>query len=180
MRIAIIGTSGSGKTTLGRRLAAGIGAPFVEMDAINWQAGWRSLSAEDPAEFTARVEAALAGPAWVIDGNYSAARAVVWARATHLVWLDYDRPTIMARVIRRSIARALSRRPLWADNREDWRRWGRPSHPIRWAWDTWARRRADAEAHLADPAHAHLQVIRLRRPGEAAGVLARLAPASPA
>ena len=38
-RIAIIGTSGCGKTTLGRRLAVGIGAPFVEMDAINWQAG---------------------------------------------------------------------------------------------------------------------------------------------
>jgi len=38
MRIAVVGTSGSGKTTLARRLAAGLDLPFVELDAINWQA----------------------------------------------------------------------------------------------------------------------------------------------
>ena len=110
------------------------------------------------------------------DGNYGLVRPTIWRRATHLVWLDYDRPVIMARVIGRSIARALDRRELWAGtgNRESWRRWLRASHPIRWAWDTWKRRRARHEEMLATAEYAHLKVIRLRRPGEAADVLERL------
>ena len=37
MRISVIGTSGAGKTTFARRLAEAVGAPYVELDAINWQ-----------------------------------------------------------------------------------------------------------------------------------------------
>ena len=47
-RVAIVATaSGCGKTTVGRSLAAILGAPFVELDAIHWQAGWRELDADD-------------------------------------------------------------------------------------------------------------------------------------
>jgi hypothetical protein len=41
----------------------------------------------------------------VVDANYGPVRDIVWTRATHLVWLDYPRPVIMARVIRRSLLR---------------------------------------------------------------------------
>jgi adenylate kinase family enzyme len=174
IRICVVGTSGSGKTTLARRLSTALELPFVELDAINWQPGWRDLVTHDPEEFRRRVDAATAGEAWVVDGNYGAARPLVWSRASHLVWLDYDRPVIMARVISRSILRALDRRELWAGNREDFRKWLRPTHPIRYAWDTWARRRRQYEAMLADPAHAHLKVLRLRLPREAISVLQRL------
>jgi len=44
MRIAVIGTSGAGKTTLARRIAGRLKLPHVELDAINWQAGWRDLN----------------------------------------------------------------------------------------------------------------------------------------
>jgi hypothetical protein len=76
---------------------------------------------------------------------------------------------IMARVIRRSLLRVLLRTELWpgTGNRERWGFLLRPSHPIRWAWDTWARRRAETEERLALTAHAHLRVLRLRRPGDA-------------
>jgi adenylate kinase family enzyme len=60
MRVAVIGTSGSGKSTFAGRLAASINAPHIELDAINWQAGWRGLAKEDPAEFRRRVMAAIA------------------------------------------------------------------------------------------------------------------------
>jgi len=55
MRISVVGTTGSGKTTLARALSAQLGLPYIEMDALNWQAGWRDLSRSDPEEFVRRV-----------------------------------------------------------------------------------------------------------------------------
>jgi adenylate kinase family enzyme len=34
-RIVVVGVSGNGKTTLSRRLAAQLGVPYVELDALN-------------------------------------------------------------------------------------------------------------------------------------------------
>ena len=127
MRIVVVGTSGSGKTTLGRQLAERLAASFIELDAINWQPGWRALHADAPHEFTRKVTEAVSAERWVCDGNYSGVRRVVWARATHLIWLDYDRPVIMARVVRRSFVRAVDWRVLWAGNRENWRHWSMPA-----------------------------------------------------
>ena len=49
----------------------------------------------------------------------------------------------MRRVIWRSFSRAVTGRELWAGtgNREEFRRWLDKEHPIRWAWDTWAKNR---------------------------------------
>ena len=138
MRAVVIGISGAGKSTFARRLAQGSGAPHVELDALHWDPGWTPAPAP---VFAGRVAEATAGPAWVVDGNYSAVRDLIWPRATHLVWLDYERLPIMARVVRRSVGRALSGRELWNGNREDWRRWWHASHPIRWAWSQWQGRR---------------------------------------
>ena len=100
----------------------------------------------------------------------------MWSRATHVVWLDYPRSVIMPRVIRRSIVRALDRTELWpgTGNRENWRNWLNKDHPIRWAWDTWARRRDEYAARVGDPRFAHLQIHRLRHPREAEGLAERL------
>jgi adenylate kinase family enzyme len=176
MRIVVTGTSGAGKTTLARKLAARLDLPHIELDAINWQAGWRDLLTDDPDEFTNRVAREVEADAWVIDGDYGLTRAIVWPRATHLVWLDYARPVIMAQVIGRSVYRAVSGVELWpgTGNREHWRRWLRPSHPIRWAWSTWDRRRAETRERLTRPDLTHLVVLRLRRRREAIGAVERL------
>ncbi len=166
MRIVVVGTSGAGKTTLARRLAARLGLPHIELDAINWQPGWRDLARHDPDDFVRRVIEAIGADAWIVDGNYGPVRDRVWRRATHLVWLDYDRAVIMVRVIARSVFRAVFRTELWGGNRERWRHMLRPSHPIRWAWSTWERRRREFAEHLAREEHAGLVVMRVRRPGE--------------
>jgi adenylate kinase family enzyme len=178
MRIAVVGTSGVGKTTLGRTLAGELGIPCIELDAINWQAGWRDLNTHDPEEFRRRVVAALSRDAWVSDGNYgTAVGPTVLARATHLVWLDYERPVIMRRVIWRSLLRAMDRKELWpgTGNRERFIQWFTDrDHPIRWAWRTHARRRKQYETLTADPLYAHIKVLRLRHPREAKDLVARL------
>ena len=174
MRIVVVGTSGSGKTTLAKALAAQLALPYIELDALNWQAGWRDLVRNDPDEFVRRVALAVAADAWVVDGNYGLVREFVWRRATHLVWLDYDRAVVMYRVIRRSLVRAMLRTELWAGNRERWLHMLRPSHPIRWAWSTWRRRRREYEERIERSDYAHVVVLRLRRPHEAEKLLRQL------
>jgi adenylate kinase family enzyme len=176
MRIAVIGTSGSGKSTLAKALGQALGVPVIEMDAINWQAGWTDLVTHDPDAFAAKVDAAIEAAGWVIDGNYSGVLPAILRRATDLVWLDYSRMVVMGRVLRRSFVNSWTGREIWpgTGNRETWGMWLDEGHPARWAWDTFAHRRARHEAALGDPHLAHLKVHRLRAPREAAALIRSL------
>lgn len=168
MRIAVVGNSGSGKTTLAKRLEVELGLPRIELDQINWQAGWRDLNTHDPAEFVRRTEAALAREAWVCDGNYGKVRDHVWTRATDLIWLDYERSVIMPQLFKRSLMRALDQKELWpgTGNRERFSQWLQKDHPLRYSWDNWARRRGEYAQRVLEPQFAHLRVHRLKHPKE--------------
>lgn len=78
--------------------------PFVELDAIYHQPGWQPLRAE---EFHRRVGSIVAGAGWVIDGNYSAVRDVVWMRADTVIWFDLPRRTVMRQILMRTLRRPL-------------------------------------------------------------------------
>ncbi len=127
--MSVVGNSGSGKSTLARALAAELGVAHIELDAIYHQPGWQPLPA---ADFRARVDAATATGGWVVDGNYSAVRDLIWARADTVVWLDLPRHAVMRQVIWRTLRRAMLRAELWNGNRERWRNLVRPRpRPIR-------------------------------------------------
>jgi hypothetical protein len=81
----------------------------------------------------------------------------------------------MARVISRTLVRTVMRAESGAGNREQWRHLLRPSHPIRSAWTTWERRRRETAERVAESTYAHLVVVRLRHPREAAPALRLLA-----
>lgn len=132
-----IGSSGSGKSTWSKRVAKSLGITCHELDATFHQPGWTPLPTE---EFQRRVQQFAAGEAWVIEGNYTAARAIILARCTHLVALDMPRRVVMRQVIRRTLRRAVLREELWNGNREPWRnifRWNPEHSIIRWAWTKW-------------------------------------------
>ena len=178
MRIVVIGTAGAGKTTLAQAIAARLDLPHIELDAVNWQAGWHDLDRHDPEEFVRRVRAAIQAGAWVTDGNYGSVRDMLWRRSTHLVWLDYERRVVMVRVIARSLRRAILRTELWTGtgNRGAMASYAlRPSHPIRWAWSTWSRRRRETAERLKRVEYLHLVVLRLGHPAETQRVIEMLA-----
>ncbi len=160
----MIGCSGAGKTTFGKALAARLSVKFIELDAIFHQPGWTELPDD---EFQARVRGAVGDDGWVVDGNYAVVRPIVLERATNVAWLDYSRPRVMQQVIRRSVSRAITRRELWNGNQENPREWLNPEHPIRWAWSTHARKRADYETRFREPEYSHLDVARFPTPSAA-------------
>lgn len=174
-RVAVIGTTGSGKTTLAGQIAARIGAPHVELDALYWDAGWREAP---PEVFRARVDAALAGPGWATDGNYSKVRDIVWGRATNVAWLDYPLPLVLWRLTWRTLRRAAIGQELWNGNRERLREhfMSRESLLL-WALKTHHRNRAKYPPLFRQPEYAHLRVVRLRSPRETRAWLAGLAAA---
>jgi adenylate kinase family enzyme len=161
-RVSVVGVPGSGKSTVGRRLATTLEVPYVELDAVFHQPGWTALPAK---EFQARIADVVAGDGWVVDGNYSASRELVWQRADTVVWLDLPRSLVMRRIIRRTVRRAVTRERLWNGNREpltNLYRLDPEQNVIRWAW---VKHREYAERYAAamhDPAYAHLEFIRLR------------------
>ena len=160
-RVSVVGTSGAGKSTFAAALAGILGAPWLELDSVYHQPGWEPLPA---AEYRARVAAAALGESWVIDGNYSTVRDIVWARADTVIFLDLPRRTVMRRVIVRTVRRVAGRVELWNGNRERWRNFftldGQES-VIAWAWQTHARNRSRYTAAAADPAFGHLRFVRL-------------------
>lgn len=174
-RVSVVGGAGSGKTTTGRMLAHRLGVPFVELDAVYWQPGWTPLPA---GQFRRRVGELTAGDGWVLDGNYSAVRDLVWRRADTVVWLDPPRRTVMRRVVGRTLWRTLTRRELWNANREPVSgllRIDPDKSIIRWAWTRHEVYRERYAALSADPAYAHLTFVRIGSRRDLARLLAAAA-----
>jgi adenylate kinase family enzyme len=160
-RVSVIGNSGSGKSTVARRLAAILGVPHLEMDAIFHQPGWQPLPDE---EFRWITTARAAEDGWVIDGNYRTVQPLVWARADTVVWLDLPKRTVMRQLAWRTLRRVAFRRELWNGNRERWRNFftlDPEESVLSWAWHKHAEYRARFAAAASDPANAHMRFIRL-------------------
>ena len=175
-RAVVVGTSCSGKTTLARQLAGVLGAPHVELDGIHWMPGWRERPVDEVRRIT--VEAAAA-ERWVMDGNYSAVRDIVWGRATAVVWLNYPFRVVLWRALSRTTRRVVTQEELFSGNREGFRQsfLSRDSI-ILWAVTSYRRVRREYRRILDGGDYPHLRVIELRGPAEADALVASLGQAA--
>ena len=162
-RVTIVGTSCAGKTTLARCLSHALDVPHTELDVLYWGPNW---TPRPPEEFRSRVEAAVAAPSWVVDGNYSVVRDLVWGNATTLVWLNYPFSLVFPRAVRRTFRRIITQELLFAGNREslaitdpEWIPW--------WVLRSFWRRRREYPLLFRQPEFAHLQVLEFTRPAQA-------------
>lgn len=165
-RIVIIGSTGSGKSTLGKALAAKLRLPHTEMDSLHWLPGWIE---RDDSSFRELVDAFTSQPAWVIDGNYSVARDLVWPRADTLVWLDYGFPRTAWQLLRRTRRRVFDGERCCNGNQESlMRSIGRDSILL-WLLQSYWRNRRNYPAALAK--YPHLVPLIFRSPRQTAAWL---------
>jgi len=177
-RILILGRTGSGKTTLGRRLAAALKVPHVELDALYFAA---DLSTVPLPVLRERTSAAIAGDRWVTDGNKSAVRDLVWPRADTVVWLDYPLAVSLWRLAKRALWRTSVLRKQAATGGGKGlfaaQLWLAGTGVLTALRSHRGQRRRYPEL-FAEPANRHLAVVRLRSPRATRRWLARVSPAA--
>ncbi len=162
-RIVLVGASGSGKTTLGRWVADHLGLPFTDLDDVFWQPGWQKTPVD---VFRADVDRLTSQPRWVLAGNYSSARDLVWPRADTLVWLDLPLPLTLWRSTVRVLRQARSGEPICNGNRQTVSALFFGKDPLLWyAVKTVPHRRWQWPKVLARHEHSHLNVQHLRTVG---------------
>ena len=143
--------------------------PHLELDAVFHQPEWQPL---DTNEFRRIVSEFTAAEGWVVDGNYSKVRDIVWDRADTVIWVDPPRHRVMRQLIARTMRRMATRAELWNGNRERWSYlFNREESIILWAWTNHRGCRDRYLKAQGDPANAHLAFIRLRTPAETAALL---------
>ena len=101
-RIMICGPSNSGKSTLATAIAGKVGVPAIHLDQFRHleHTNWRQRPDED---FARLHDEAVAGDAWVMDGNYSKLMPARLARATGIILLSDNRAANLARYVRRTL-----------------------------------------------------------------------------
>jgi adenylate kinase family enzyme len=164
-RIAVVGATGSGKTIFAGKIAQRLGIPHIETDAMYWGPGWSPVPLED---FRNRMDIVTHGERWVIDGNYSKVRDLVWGRADTLVWLDYNFILVFWRLLRRSIPRIFFRQVLWNGNHETFKGMflSRDSLFV-WVFQSYPHQKRVYPVLIKEPRFSHLAFVRLKSPRKA-------------
>jgi adenylate kinase family enzyme len=167
-RVVVVGTSGSGKTTFARRLADKLGTQCVELDSLYCGPRWTPRP-----DFEQDVLAAVCQPRWVIDGNYSRVRDIVWRHATAIAWLDYSFARVFSRALRRTIRRVVLDERLYGGNRETIRETLFDVEAPLWlVLRTHSKRRREFPELFKRPDYRHLGIIQLQTVASAKKFLA--------
>lgn len=85
-KVIVIGCPGSGKSTFARELHNITKLPLVHLDMLNWNADRTTVPRE---VFRRRLEDALRGDNWIIDGNYGSTMEMRMAACDTVIFLDY-------------------------------------------------------------------------------------------
>jgi adenylate kinase family enzyme len=160
-RISVVGTTGSGKTTLARQIQQRLNIPHLELDYLHWEPNWTEV-ADDI--FQQRVSQALSGDSWVVDGNYSQVREIIWRKADTIVWLDYAFVLTMSRLLKRTFWRIVTQQPVCNGNRETWKKTFSRDSIVLWGLNTYHKRRKEYPILFSQLEYTHLQVVHLRSP----------------
>ena len=175
-RFSVVGSSGSGKTTTARAIADKLAYPRLELDSVFHLPDWEPLP---DTEFRVIAREFTGQDQWVVDGNYTSHGVLdlVWEKADTVVWLDLPKRTVMQRVMRRTVRRAVKQEELWNGNREPWSnftKWDHEDNIVRWAWTRFDGTRDNYERRMIDPLYAHLDFIRLRSRSDVADFIKSL------
>ncbi|WP_137293825.1 adenylate kinase [Nocardioides dongxiaopingii] len=158
-RVLLYGVTGSGKSTAAARLSEATGIPWHSVDDLTWQPGWVALPDDEQRAVFRDI---CAGERWILDSAYRAWLDVALARADLVVGLDYPRWLSFARLVRRTVRRAVRQEVVCNGNRERWRAILSRDSILIWHARSFARKRGRMRAALGDADGP--EVLLFRRP----------------
>jgi adenylate kinase family enzyme len=158
-RILVYGVTGSGKTRLAEAISDATGIPWHAVDELTWEPGWVEVPQDEQRR---RIAAICAEERWVLDTAYGRWLDIPLARVELIVALDYPRWLSLFRLVRRSVARAVDRKPICNGNIESLRNIVSRNSIIGWHFKSFSRKRKRIRAWEADPADP--EVVRLTSP----------------
>jgi adenylate kinase family enzyme len=159
-RILIYGVTGSGKTTLARQVGARTGLPWHSVDDLTWQPGWVAVPDDEQRR---RIGAICAGERWVLDSAYGKWLDLPLERVQLIIGLDYPRWLSLQRLIRRTVARAVDRRPICNGNVETFRLAFSRDSILFWHLRSFKRQRQRMRGWAADPSAPAIVLLRSPR-----------------
>jgi len=116
-RVLIVGSPGAGKSTLAKGLAARTGLPLVHLDDLYWKEAQLGQQEVPRSVWRQRLQDALDGERWIIDGNYNSTIGMRAARADTVLFLMPSRELCLWRVLRRELS---GQHPHFAGTRPRW------------------------------------------------------------
>jgi adenylate kinase family enzyme len=138
-RILVYGVTGSGKSTLAERMAAALHLPCHLVDELTWEPGWVMVDGDEQRR---RIAAICAQDRWVLDTAYGKWLDLPLARVQLIVALDYPRWLSLGRLVSRTAARIVDRKPICNGNVETLRGALSRDSIIVWHFRSFARKRA--------------------------------------
>lgn len=164
-KILVIGSSGAGKSTFARRLGERTGLKVIHLDRLYWKPNW--VETTDKDVWKKVVREALAGEAWIIDGNYGGTMEMRLEKCDTVIFLDLPRALCVYRILKRVALYRPGARPDMADGcdeRFDW-------EFIKWVWNYPSRSKPKVEA-LLKRCENEKKIIRLKSRREIESFLA--------
>ena len=158
-RVLVYGVTGSGKSTAALAIGARTGHPVTLADELTWLPGWVMVEQSVQREVFGEI---VAGERWLVDTAYGAWLDLVLPRVELVVGLDYPRWLSLARLVRRTVSRAVTKQPMCNGNVETWRKAFARDSIIVWHFQSFARKRARMRAWAASPDGP--EVLLFRRP----------------
>ncbi|MFC1841712.1 adenylate kinase [Candidatus Dependentiae bacterium] len=159
-RIVIVGSIGAGKSSLAKVLSKKLHIEHIELDNLFWLPEWNIRPAEEVKELAAKK---IDKPAWIICGNFSFLRPLIWPKADTVVWLDYPFLLCFWRTLKRSFINIIKRRKCCNGNQETFGRLFFSKNSILlWCIRTYKRRNKRYERLMHDPVYKHIRFVRLK------------------
>lgn len=114
-RIVIVGASGCGKTQLGKQLSEQLGIKQTDLDDLYWLPNWTPRADGD---FERAIIDVAKESSWIISGNQTRWRHLIWPHADAIIWIDLPKTTLVYRLLKRSILQTFSKDTICNGNRQ--------------------------------------------------------------
>lgn len=159
-RVFIYGVCGSGKTTLAKRVSEKTGLPWHSVDDLTWLPNWEEVPVDDQR---AKIHAICEAEQWILDTAYSKWLDIPMAHAEQVIALDYPHWVSFLRLVRRTVLRAVDKKPICNGNHENWKLMFSRKSIILWNLHSFRSK----QRRIAEMEQAGMNVLRLKSPKQA-------------